>query len=118
MHLWRCGMRYEATQRVRLGSRRNLALVLIVASITSALLDEIARMAWSLVPLGDGYYRVDGAVYATYVVATGDVADAEEDDVLCIFSRRAVATPAARRWLAEGFYARASGSENRASSPG
>ncbi len=41
-------------------------------------------MDWSLARLGGGYGRIDGAVYATYLVVTDEVAEAEQDDFLRI----------------------------------
>ncbi len=56
-------------------------------------------MDWSLARLGGGYGRIDGAVYATYLVVTDEVAEAEQDDFLRIFSHRPVLSVEARRWL-------------------
>ena len=56
-------------------------------------------MDWTLSPLGGGYHRLDGAVYATYVVVTDEVAEAEQDDFLAIFSHRPVRNPDAQRWM-------------------
>ena len=40
--------------------------------------DDIARMGWKLVPLGDGYSRLDGAEYAIFVAAIDEVSTAEK----------------------------------------
>ncbi len=45
-------------------------------------------MGWSLTAIGGGYSRIDGAVYALYVVVTDEVSQAEHDEFLGLFSRR------------------------------
>ena len=45
-------------------------------------------MPYSLTPLDDGYGRIDGAVYALYVVATDQVSQADHDEFLELFTRR------------------------------
>ena len=97
IRLWRQGIRYQAMHD--LTERAALSLVLVVASAPAALRDEILRMSWKLVPLGDGYTRIDNAVYPTYLVETDQVADAEQDDLLRIFSHHPLSTPEACRWL-------------------
>ncbi|WP_437321169.1 hypothetical protein [Sorangium sp. So ce385] len=83
----------------RLSSYRELTLVLVVASITRTLVRELDEMDWTLARLGGGYGRIDGAVYTTYLVVTDEVAEAEQDDFLRIFSHRPVLGPEARQWL-------------------
>ncbi|WP_438030198.1 hypothetical protein [Sorangium sp. So ce233] len=83
----------------RLSSYRALTLVLVVASIARTLVRELAEMDWTRVRLGGGYARIDGAVYSTYLVVIDEVAEAEEDDFLRIFSHHPVHSPEARRWL-------------------
>ncbi|AUX32378.1 uncharacterized protein SOCE836_045150 [Sorangium cellulosum] len=56
-------------------------------------------MDWTLARLGGGYGRIDGAVYTTYLVVTDEVAEAEQDDFLRIFSHRPVLGPEARQWV-------------------
>ncbi|WP_437737770.1 hypothetical protein [Sorangium sp. So ce1335] len=99
LRLWGYGVQYHVAQIERLSGYRALTLVLVVASITRTLLQEPAEMDWTLVRLGGGYRRIDGAVYATYLVVTDEVAEAEQDDFLRIFSHRPVLSPEARRWL-------------------
>jgi hypothetical protein len=82
---------------------RDLTLVLVAASVTSALRDEINRMGWTVTPLGDGYGRIDGGVYATYLVITDEIAPAERDDFLAIFSHHRATDPAAVRWFQQWF---------------
>ncbi|MGK4005039.1 hypothetical protein WMF31_20600 [Sorangium sp. So ce1036] len=99
LRLWGYGVQHHVDQIERLSGYRALTLVLVVASITRTFLRELAEMDWSLVRLGGGYGRIDGAVYATYLVVTDEVAEAEQDDFLRIFSHRRVLGPEARRWL-------------------
>jgi hypothetical protein len=99
LRLWGYGVQHHVDSIERLSSWRALTLVLVVASLTPTLLNEIAQMDWTLSPLGEGYYRIDGAVYATYVVVTDEVAEAEQDDFLAIFSHRPVRNPDAQRWM-------------------
>jgi hypothetical protein len=99
LRLWGYGVQHHVDSIERLSSRHALTLVLVVASFTPTLLDEIAQMDWTLSPLGGGYSRIDGAVYATYVVVTDEVAEAEQDDFLAIFSHRPVLSPDAQRWM-------------------
>jgi hypothetical protein len=77
----------------------NLTLVLVVAGITPTLRDEIADMGWQLVDLGGGYRRIDGAVYDLGVAVTDEVAEAERDGFLAIFSHREHVDPQAAWWL-------------------
>jgi hypothetical protein len=108
LRLMAYGALYHATQTQldRLEDPRDLTLVLVVASVSSALREEIRRMGWTVTPLGDGYGRIDGGVYATYLVITDEVAPAERDDFLAIFSHHRATDPEAIRWfsqwLAEG----------------
>jgi hypothetical protein len=71
----------------------------VVASVTPTLLDEIARMGWTLTPLGGGYGRIDGVVYTTFVVITDEVTEAERDEYLRLFSHRPAEQGEATRWL-------------------
>ena len=95
------GVQYHVDQIERLTTRRALTLVLVVASVTPTLLEDIARMDWTLTPLGGGYHRIDGPVYATYLVVIDEVTEAEDDDVLAIFSHRRELSPAAQRWMVQ-----------------
>ncbi|WP_437627282.1 hypothetical protein [Sorangium sp. So ce1151] len=99
LRLWGYGVQHHVDQIERLSGYRALTLVLVVASVTPTLVRELAEMDWALVRLGGGYGRIDGAVYATYLVVTDEVAEAEQDDFLRIFSHRPVLSPDARRWL-------------------
>ncbi len=75
-----------------------LTLLLVVPSISPTLRDEIATMGWTVADLGGGYRRIDGAVYALYVAVTDEVAEAEHDEFLRLFSHLEVADPVARHW--------------------
>ena len=58
-------------------------------------------MGWTLTPIGGGYGRIDGAVYALYVVVTDEVSQAEHDEFLELFTHREVGASDATRWLAD-----------------
>src|SRR3954468_14763814 len=90
---------YDTAHLDALPKREDLTLVLVVASVTPTLLDEIARMGWTLTPLGGGYGRIDGTVYTTFVVIIDDVTEAERDEYLRLFSHRPAAQGEATRWL-------------------
>jgi hypothetical protein len=73
----------------------------VLPSVTPTLTAEIARMGWTLTPLGGGYGRIDGAVYSLYVIATDEVSQAEHDEFLELFSRRELEVSDATRWLGD-----------------
>lgn len=75
--------------------------MLVVASVTPTLLEDIARRGWALTPLGGGYARIDGVMYATHVVIADEVTEAERDDYLRLFSHRPAEPGEATRWLKE-----------------
>jgi len=93
------GVLYHAAHLDALPKREDLTLVLVVASVTPTLLDEIERMGWTLTPLGGGYGRIDGVVYTTFVVITDEVTEAERDEYLRLFSHRPAEQGEATRWL-------------------
>lgn len=90
---------YETAHLDELPEPGDLTLVLVVASVTPTLLKDLARKGWVLTPLGDGYARVHGVMYDTYVVITDEVTEAERDDYLRLFSHRPAAPGEATRWL-------------------
>jgi hypothetical protein len=90
---------YDTAHLDALPKREDLTLVLVVASVTPTLLTEIARMGWTLTPLGGGYGRIDGVVYTTFVVITDEVTEAERDEYLRLFSHRQAVQGEATRWL-------------------
>ena len=93
------GFLYDTAHLDALPKREDLTLVLVVASVTPTLLHELARMGWTLTPLGGGYGRIDGAVYTTFVVITDEVTEAERDEYLRLFSHRPAQQGEATRWL-------------------
>lgn len=99
IRLWGYGPLYQAAHLDEAPTRGDLTLALIVPSITPTLLDEIAAMGWTLADLGGGYRRIDGAVYDLLVAVTDEVAEAERDGFLEIFSHRPVTDPQASWWL-------------------
>lgn len=99
LRLWSYGAVYDAAHLKELPRASDLTLALVLPSVTPTLTEEIARMGWTLTPLGGGYGRIDGAVYALYVVATDEVSQAEHDDFLELFSRHKAHVSNATRWL-------------------
>jgi hypothetical protein len=51
---------YETAHLDELPEPGDLTLVLVVASVTKALREDLARKGWALTPLGGGYARIDG----------------------------------------------------------
>jgi hypothetical protein len=86
IRLWGYGPLYHAANLDETSTPADLTLLLVVASITPTLRDEINLMGWNVVDLGGGYRRIDGAVYALYVAVTDEVAAAEHDGFLRLFS--------------------------------
>jgi hypothetical protein len=93
------GVLYDTVHLDALPKREDLTLVLVVASVTPTLRDELERMGWTLTPLGGGYGRIDGTVYTTFVVITDEVTEAERDEYLRLFSHRPAAQGEATQWL-------------------
>jgi hypothetical protein len=93
------GVLYDTAHIDELPNREDLTLVLVVASITPTLLDEIERMGWVLTPLGGGYARIDGVMYTAYVIITDEVSEAERDEYLRLFSHLPAIPGEATRWL-------------------
>jgi hypothetical protein len=93
------GVLYNTAHLDELPEREDLTLVLVVASVTPTLLEEIKRMGWALTLLGGGYARIDGVMYTTYVVITDEVTEAERDEYLRLFSHRPAIPGEATRWL-------------------
>ena len=101
LRLWSYGAVYDAAHLKELPRVTDLTLALVLPSVTPTLTEEIARMGWTLTPLGGGYGRIDGAVYALYVVLTDEVSQAEHDEFLELFARRKVGASRATIWLDE-----------------
>src|SRR5262249_39224011 len=66
----------------------DLSLVLVVPTRTPTLKAEIERMGWTMTPLGQGYARITGSGYAFYLVVIKEVSQAEQDELVGLFSRR------------------------------
>lgn len=90
---------YQAAHIDEVRTRSELTLLLVVPSITPTLRDEIDAMGWTLADVGGGYRRIDGAVYDLHVAVTDEVAEAEHDGFLRIFSHLRGADPEAARWV-------------------
>jgi hypothetical protein len=56
-------------------------------------------MHWTLEPLERGYARILGVMYTTYVAFTNEVAEAEDDDYLRVFSEHELRTTETTSWL-------------------
>jgi hypothetical protein len=99
IRLWSYGSLYHSTHLDEISALADLTLLLVVPSITPTLGDEIRAMGWQIADLGGGYRRIDGAVYALYVAVTDEVAEAEHDGFLRLFSRLKGADPEASLWV-------------------
>jgi hypothetical protein len=93
------GVQYHEQHMNELAGPADLSLVLVMLRPTPSLLDEIAHMAWSLEPLDRGYARIQGVMYTTFVVFSDEVASAEDDDFMRIFSHHQVRRRETRWWL-------------------
>jgi hypothetical protein len=93
------GVLYHTAHLHELPERDDLTLVLVVASVTPTLLQEVKRMGWTLTFLGGGYVQLDGVMYTTYVVVTDEVTEVERDEYLRLFSHRPASPGEATRWL-------------------
>ena len=87
---------------------RSLGLVLFVPRMNKALRDEIACLGCWLDETGQGYARLQGPLlYDTHIVFMDDVAEAERDEYLDLFTSRP--TPGdteATDWLRQWFLGR------------
>jgi hypothetical protein len=93
------GAQYHADHAEELETPAALTLVLVVPRLDPALAAEIAHLGWDLAPLGNGYAELRGAWYTSFVVFTNEVAEAEHDDFLRIFSDLELQTAEAHHWL-------------------
>ncbi|HLM76225.1 MAG TPA: hypothetical protein VK459_26140 [Polyangiaceae bacterium] len=93
------GVLYHTAHLDELSEREDLTLVLVVASVTPTLLQEIERMGWTLTPLDGGYARIDGLMYTTHVVVIDEVTEAERDEYLRLFSHKPALPGKATLWL-------------------
>lgn len=99
IRLYSYGSQYHADGMDIQSWAQDLSLVLATPRRTRALESDLDRMGWHLQELDDGYARIVGPWYTTFVVFTNHVAEAEHDDFLRIFSDRAVQTQEALHWL-------------------
>jgi len=93
------GVLYHTAHLDELPEREDLTLVLVVASVTPTLLEEIERMRSMLTPLEGGYACIDGLMYTTHVVVIDEVTDAERDEYLRLFSHKPALPGEATLWL-------------------
>ena len=96
------GVLYHTAHLDELPEREDLTLVLVVASVTPTLLQEIERMGSTLAPLDGGYACIDGLIYTTHVVVideVDEVTEAERDEYLRLVSHRPALPGEATRWL-------------------
>jgi hypothetical protein len=63
-----------------------LSLVLVVAKRTPTLTEELERMGWTMTEISPGYARITGSGYAMYLVVLAEVAKAEQDEIVALFS--------------------------------
>ncbi|MEO5727628.1 MAG: hypothetical protein ABI134_19315 [Byssovorax sp.] len=82
------GAQYFSAQIDRPLALRDLALVLILPTRTPTLVEELARMSWRAISLGNGYDRIEGAGYSLYVAIMAEITEAEQDGLLGLFSER------------------------------
>lgn len=94
------GALYHSQHAKDLSSSDELTLVLVVASLTPTLRDEVKRMGWDLVTLSQGYLRVRGVMYRCFIVVLDDVCQEEKSELLRTFSHHPVSDPEVRAWMA------------------
>jgi hypothetical protein len=94
-----CGVLYHEHNRRDLAGPHEITLAVILPRLTPSLRDEIAHMRWTLEPLERGYARILGVMYTTYVAFTNEVAEAEDDDYLRVFSDHEIRTAETTSWL-------------------
>lgn len=97
MRLWVYGALYELSHWAEL-RQPDITLVLVVASITPTLQDELVRLDVQMVDLGGGYARIDGLRYTCYVAIIDEVCEAERDEFLQVFSHHEVRSSKAAKW--------------------
>jgi hypothetical protein len=94
-----CGALYHEHNRRELAGPHAITLAVVLPSLTPNLRDEIAHMGWTLEPLEPGYARILGVMYTTYVAFTNEIAEAEDDDYLRVFSDHEIRTAETTSWL-------------------
>jgi hypothetical protein len=93
------GAQYHAREVDRLGGREDLALVLVVPSVTPTLDAELAVLGWTREALRGGYYRTSAQPYALHIVVVDEVAQTEHDVLLDLVGHRTMDSVEADRWL-------------------
>jgi hypothetical protein len=92
---------YYADEHTRPEKRQDLCAVLTVPARTPSLDDDLEGMGLRWQDLGEGYWRVRGAIHTLYVVEIRVVARAESDDLLQFLASGELDAPAARWFLME-----------------
>ncbi len=84
-----------------IGPAEALTLVLITPKLNQALRADAAGLKLKYEALGDGYYRVLGLNYPSFLVVLAEVAAAEDDPLLSLFSGATMGSvpSAAQSWL-------------------
>jgi len=99
--LWAYLHLYFTDQPARVEGRPDLAGVMLVPARTPALDADARELRLSFRDLGGGYWVLWGGPFALYVVEIDLVAEAEDDDLLRLFSHAEPHTLEARRWLSK-----------------
>jgi hypothetical protein len=94
--LWSYVHAYHADLERRPAQRRDLCAVLVVPARTPSLDDDVEDMGLRWEDLRDGYWRVEGGIFALYVVEIDAVAEVEGDAVLGSLGTGKLVTPEAR----------------------
>jgi hypothetical protein len=94
-----CGALYHEHNRRELAGPHAITLAVVLPGFTPSLRDEITHMGWTLEPLERGYARIRGVMYTTYVAFTNEIAEAEDDDYLRVFSDHEIRTAETTSWL-------------------
>jgi hypothetical protein len=93
------GGQYHALHVDEVGSARNLQIVLVVASVSPALEEELARMDLQVHPIAPGYLAADG-VYRLLVVDLSAIVEADEqEDLMRIFVQSKLLSVFAKRFM-------------------
>ena len=107
------GDRYYSEEVKGLRKPTDLALVLLVVSITPTLRRELTRMSWIMSPMTPGYYCITNSFFPTFIGVIDEISDAEHDALLdsvgrgrmidgtvgAWWSERMLPTPEARRLM-------------------
>ena len=95
------GWEYLAENDSVVSRPSELTLILAVPTQTPTLLQEFERCEVQAEPLANGYLRLSGTSYNIIVVLLDQVADAEHDDFIRLFTpkRAKIKDPKALRWV-------------------